>query len=350
MVDPDRAPDPAEDRPLSPDPAPAPLPPVLSARERQLAADRPLYGILCLVGAGMVFSVFNAIVKHLAQELPVMEVAWGRYIFHLVFALGYAVIAARLGHGPEVSPLSWSQRIGNSLRSRKPGLQFLRSLLMLATTLLFFLAVSYIDLATATAIAFVEPMVITILSFLLLKEFVGVRRWAAVVVGFLGVLVVIRPGFGMAHWAVLLPVLSASMGASYNVLTRLVARHDGNVASLFYAALVGCLVLSCAMPFLWQAPRWDQWLLLAALGFSGGLAHTLVIRAFSYASASIVAPFIYLQLLWATAISFLWFDALPAVTTWIGGAVIIATGIYTAHRERIRAREKLLKMGLSPKG
>lgn len=345
-------PNPADGRPLIPDPAPAP--PVLAARvltagEKQIAADRPLYGILCLVGAGMVFSVFNAIVKHLSHELPVLEVAWGRYVFHLAFALVYAAVAAHLSGGKDVSPLSWSQRWGNSLRSRRPGLQFLRSLLMLATTLLFFWAVSYIDLATATAIAFVEPMAITILSFLLLKEMVGVRRWAAVVVGFIGVLIVIRPGFGMVHPAVLLPVLSASTGACYNVLTRIVARHDGNATSLFYSALVGCLGLTLMLPFVWQMPSWDQWLLLAALGITGGFAHTLVIRAFSYASASIVAPFIYLQLLWAMAIGYLWFGNLPVLTTWIGAGIIIATGIYTAHRERIRARERAQK-DLSPKG
>ena len=329
----------------------------LSARERQIAGDRPLFGILCLVAAGFVFSFFNAIVKHLSAEgLPVMEVAWGRYVFHLVFAILYAGVAARFepaAAAPQVTtPSRWTQPWRDMLRARKPGLQFLRSLLMLATTLLFFLAVSYVDLASATAVAFVEPLVITILSYFFLRERVGIRRWAAVAVGFIGVLIVIRPGFGMVHLAILLPLLSASTGASYNVLTRVVARHDGNATSLFYAALVGCLVLSCFMPFLWQAPSFNQWLLLAALGLSGGLAHTLVIRAFSYASASVIAPFIYLQLLWATAVGYVWFDMLPAVTTWIGGAVIIATGIYTAHRERIRARERLAKLeaeGLSPK-
>lgn len=322
----------------------------MTAGERQIAADRPLYGILCLVGAGAVFSVFNAIVKHLAQELPVMEVAWGRYVFHLLFALVYAAVATRFA--PQAGPVqhSWGQRWRHALGSRRPGLQFLRSLLMLATTLLFFLAVSHIDLATATTIAFVEPLVITILSFLVLKEQVGVRRWAAVAVGFLGVLIVIRPGFGMAHAALLLPVLSASTGACYNVLTRIVARHDGNATSLFYSALVGCIGLSLAMPLLWQAPRWDQWLLLAALGLTGGFAHVLVIRAFTYASASIIAPFIYLQLLWAMVIGFLWFGNWPVLTTWIGAAIIIATGIYTAHRERIRARERLAGKGAQPAG
>lgn len=319
----------------------------ISARDRQIAGDRPLFGILCLVTAGFVFSFFNAIVKYLSTSgMPVMEVAWGRYVFHLVFAILYAGVARHIEKpaGTVLPPQGWLHPWRDMLRARKPGLQFLRSLLMLATTLLFFLAVSYIDLASATAVAFVEPMVITILSHFLLKERVGIRRWAAVAVGFIGVLIVIRPGFGMVHIAILLPVLSASTGATYNVLTRIAARYDGNATSLFYAALVGCLVLSCFMPFLWQAPTFTQWLLLAALGLSGGLAHTLVIRAFSYASASVIAPFIYLQLLWATAIGYAWFDMLPAITTWIGGAVIMATGIYTAHRERIRARERLAKL------
>ncbi|WP_374652104.1 DMT family transporter [Dongia sp.] len=315
----------------------------LSAREKQIAGDRPLFGILCLVTAGFVFSFFNAIVKYLSTNgMPVMEVAWGRYVFHLVFAILYAGVARHVERPALAPPVrSWLQPWREMLRARKPGLQFLRSLLMLATTLLFFLAVSHIDLASATAVAFVEPMVITILSHFLLKERVGTRRWSAVAIGFIGVLIVIRPGFGMVSLAILLPVLSASTGATYNVLTRIAARHDGNATSLFYAALVGCLVLSAFMPFLWQAPSFNEWLLLAALGLSGGLAHTLVIRAFSYASASIIAPFIYLQLVWATAIGYVWFDMLPAITTWIGGAVIICTGIYTAHRERIRARERM---------
>lgn len=326
---------------------PAPLQ-TLSARERQLASDRPLYGILCLVAAGFVFSFFNAIVKHLSQELPVPEVAWGRYAFHLVFALLYAGIAPRFstgiperGAGRKEHPGRWAAPWREMLRTRRPGLQFLRSLLMLATTLMFFLAVSYIDLASATAVAFVEPLVITILSHFLLRERVGPRRWVAVAAGFAGVLIVIRPGFGMVHPAILLPLLSASLGAGYNVLTRVVARHDGNSTSLFYAALLGCVVLSCFMPFIWQAPNPAQWLLLAALGLCGGIAHTLVIRAFSYASASVIAPFIYLQLLWASAIGYFWFGSLPALTTWAGGAVIIATGLYVAHRERIRARERM---------
>lgn len=317
----------------------------LSAREKQIAGDRPLFGILCLVTAGFVFSFFNAIVKHLSTNgMPVMEVAWGRYVFHLVFAIIYAGVVRHVERPSALSaPPSndWLQPWREMLRARKPGLQFLRSLLMLATTLLFFLAVSHIDLASATAVAFVEPMVITILSHFLLKERVGHRRWAAVAIGFVGVLIVIRPGFGMVSLAIVLPVLSASTGATYNVLTRIAARYDSNVTSLFYAALVGCLVLSAFMPFLWQSPSPQEWVLMAALGLSGGLAHTLVIRAFSYASASVIAPFIYLQLVWATAIGYVWFDMLPAITTWIGGAVIIATGIYTAHRERVRARERL---------
>jgi drug/metabolite transporter (DMT)-like permease len=335
----------------------------LSAREKQIAGDRPLFGILCLVTAGFVFSFFNAIVKHLSTNgMPVMEVAWGRYVFHLVFAIVYAGVARHVERPSSLGgssatdwlkPADWLRPWRDMLLARKPGLQFLRSLLMLATTLLFFLAVSHIDLASATAVAFVEPMVITMLSPFLLKEKVGRRRWAAVAIGFIGVLIVIRPGFGMVSLAILLPVLSASTGATYNVLTRIAARYDSNATSLFYAASVGCLVLSCFMPFIWQAPSVKEWLLLAALGLSGGLAHTLVIRAFSYASASIIAPFIYLQLVWATAIGYVWFDMLPAATTWIGGAVIIATGIYTAHRERIRAKERaaaLEEAGLSPKG
>ncbi len=149
----------------------------------------------------------------------------------------------------------------------------------------------------------------------------------------------------MVSLAILLPVLSASTGATYNVLTRIAARYDGNVTLALLRGLGRLPGLEFVfMPFLWQAPTSHAMAAAGGLGSCGGFAHTLVIRAFTYASASIIAPFIYLQLLWATAIGYGWFDMLPAITTWIGGAVIIAPASIPRTANIDDARERLAKL------
>jgi drug/metabolite transporter (DMT)-like permease len=298
--------------------------------------DRPLGGILFIIGAGIVFTVMNALAKELSQTLPVLMIGWGRYSFHLVFVLFYV--------GITLGPAGWAR----VLVSRRPMLQAFRSVLMLGATLSFFLAVKYVPLAGATAVNFIEPLVITILSFLLLKEQVGPRRWAAVIVGFVGVLIVVRPGFGMAHPAILAPIFGATCGALYSTFTRAVSTFDRPITSLAYSGIFGCLALSLAMPFVWQQPSGRDWLMLIGIGLSGGMAHLLVIRAFSAAPASLVAPFVYVQLLWTIAMDFWWFGNWPQSTTWAGASLIIATGIYIAHRERLRAQAAALARNPGP--
>lgn len=277
-----------------------------------------LRGILLMLGAGFTFVLMDAGGKYIAQSLPVMEVVWGRYLFHLV------ALPAFLG----------GVGVRAAMRSARPGLQFIRSTLLLGSTFFFFLAVKYIPLADATAIGFVGPLFLTALSVPLLGEHVGVRRWTAVLIGFASVLLIIRPGFGMVHWAVVLPLITAACFAFYQIITRILSRHDGPATTYFYSATVGMVVSSLLVPFEWQAPDLWGWIGLAFIGFTGGLAHYLMIRAFALAPASLLAPFSYAQLIWSIAIGFFWFADFPDSWTLVGSGIICASGLYVLHRER----------------
>lgn len=277
-----------------------------------------LRGILLMLAAGFIFVLMDATGKHLAQSLPVIEVVWGRYFFHL---LALPLFLGGVG-------------LRAALRSARPGLQIVRSGLLLGSTFFFFLAVKYIPLADATAIGFVGPLFLTALSVPFLGEHVGVRRWTAVVIGFASVLVIIRPGFGMAHWAITMPVITAACFAFYQIATRVLSRSDGPATTYFYSATVGLVVSSLIVPFEWQTPDLRGWLGLAFLGVTGGLSHYLMIRAFAVAPASLLAPFSYAQLIWSVAIGFLWFGDFPDSWTLAGAAIICLSGLYVLYRER----------------
>jgi drug/metabolite transporter (DMT)-like permease len=298
-----------------------------------LNKDNHLRGILFLLGSGIVFTILDSLAKETSLFIPVLQVAWGRYVFHVVFLPLYAERPTGVAF--------WSApRWTRMFATKHPWLQIARSLLLLGATLFFFGAVSYVPLAEAQAVAFIEPLLITGIAHFFLNERVGIRRWLAIMVGFIGVLVVIRPGFGMMHWGMLLSLGSAGCGSIYATLTRIVSRDDSAGTSLAYAGLAGFVGLSLVMPFVWQPVSSHVWMLFFALGISGGLGHYLMIKAFGAAPGGTLAPFIYVQMLWMVIIGWLWFRDWPAVTTWIGIALIVGSGLYALHRERIRARER----------
>ncbi len=292
-----------------------------SADESRLSAT--VRGVLLMLAAGLAFTGMDAVAKHLTQSYPVLQVTWGRYFFHL---LTLPLFLGGIG-------------LGALVRTRRPALQIARSALLLGATVLFFLAIKFIPLADATAIGFVSPLLVTALSVPLLGETVGIRRWTAVVIGFASVLIIVRPGFGMVHWAAVLPLLVAACFALYQISTRILSRSDGAATTLFYSATVGLAVTSILAPFDWRWPDLAGWLYLALLGGLGGGSHYLMIRAFALAPASLLAPYSYVQLVWAMAIGFLWFGDLPDGWTLIGGAIIAASGIYVLYRERQRGCE-----------
>ena len=226
------------------------------------------------------------------------------------------------------------------MRSRAPALQVLRGLALVGSALSFIFALRLLPLAEATAINFVSPIFITALSIPILGEVVGVRRWAAVAVGLAGVLVIVRPGGGAFGAEVLLPVLTAASWALAVVVTRKMAGADRPTTTLFWSAAVGFAVLSALLPFSFVLPSaWHVGLGLL-LGLISSAGQGLIVLAYRHAAASVLAPFSYFQLLSSALIGFLAFGAAPDRWTLVGAGIIAASGLYTAHRERVRARER----------
>jgi S-adenosylmethionine uptake transporter len=219
----------------------------------------------------------------------------------------------------------------------RPAVQLVRIVLSTLEVAMFFWAVSYLPLADTVTFYLAGPIYVTALSVLLLGERVGWRRWSAVFAGFVGVLIVIRPGFGMAHWALALPLVPAVGFALYQILTRKVSGTPGEtaLAMLFHLAWVGALMLSAVVPFFWQTIAPLDWLPMAAMGALGGLGHLILIRALTIAPASLLAPFAYSQIVWALVLGYLVFGDMPDRWMLIGCCVIVASGLYVFYREAV---------------
>ena len=287
-------------------------------------ADRLLPAILLVLASVALFSVGDVLAKLLRQSLPAAEIAWLR---SLAFA-GLALALVRRGRSA-------------GLRPRRPGLQLLRGLTLLGSAVFFITGLAYLPVSEATAIVFVSPTFITALSVVFLGEVVRARRWAAVLAGFLGVLVVIRPGWGSVQAAALFPLASALCWAATIVITRKMGTAERAETTLLWSACTGLLVLTAVVPFGFVPPSPPQVGVGLALGLCSSLGQYLVILAYRRAAASALAPFSYVQLLSSTLLGFAAFGAVPDRATLLGAAVIVLSGLYTAHRERVRARERL---------
>ena len=265
----------------------------------------------------------NASAKYLGRSYSTVEIVWARYAGHFA----YMIVAFFPRRGPA---LFYTQRL---------GIQVLRSALLVSATGVYFTALHYTDLPTAAAISFVSPLMITALSFMMLGEPVGPRRWAAVIVGFIGALIILRPGAGAVHLASFLVLISAACNALYQILTRSLAARDSAETSNTYIAVVGFVLASLAVPFFWQTPRSAVDLLLfVGLGIFGGFGHYFIVKALEWGPAAVIAPFNYAQLLGAVAIGYAAFAEWPDLGTWIGAAVIIGSGLYILYREHTLQR------------
>jgi drug/metabolite transporter (DMT)-like permease len=287
-------------------------------------APRVAAGIGLTILAIGLFTLMDTIGKGLSARYPVPQVVWARYVFQLGWML---LLIPRIG------------AIG-LLRTTRLGMNLLRGLLLAVATLFMFTAISFVPLADAYTVTFIAPLLITVFSIPLLGERVGWRRWSAVVAGFVGVLIVIRPGVGMPHWALALPLVTALGFALYQILTRKVAGTPGetSVAMLFYVASVGAVVTTALVPLFWQTVAPLDWLPMAAMGLLGGIGHLILIRALTIAPASLLAPFVYTQIVWALVLGYLVFGDLPNVWMLLGGAVIVASGLYVFYREAVLGR------------
>ena len=297
-------------------PKPVTYPPAVGT-----GSENPLLGILFMCLAVALFPVLNASVKLLSADYNTVMVVWARYAGHLFLML--AVFFPR--HGPRV------------FRTQRLGSQVLRSLLLFGSTSFYFTALIYLPLTTAATISFTAPFIVTALSPAILGERVGPRRWIAVLIGFTGALVIIRPGMEGTHWAALLVVASAGCYALYQLITRKLAGTDSGATTITFTALVGAFAASIAVPFFWQLPVEPlDWLLFFACGFFGGFGHLFVVKSLQYAEASLVTPITYAQLIGATIFGYFLFGDFPDAWTWTGAGTIVACGIYIGYRERRR--------------
>ena len=286
--------------------------------------------VLFMLGAITVLPCMNVLARYLSADYSTTQIVWARYTGHLVFAL--ILFMPRHGIG--------------LLRAQKPGVHIVRSVLMFCCTCMFFLAVRYIEVPTASAINFTSPIIVTALAVPFLGEKVGIRRWIAVLIGFCGALIIIRPGGSESHWAMFLVIGTAFFYAVYQVLTRKYASSDSAETSITYIALIGALITSVALPFDYRIPdNAADYGLFALTGFLGGLGHFFVIKAFRLGEASLLSPINYGQLLMATLLTFLIFGTLPDAMTWLGAGIIVGSGLYITYRETQKARSRKLTAG-----
>jgi drug/metabolite transporter (DMT)-like permease len=265
----------------------------------------------------MVLPIINACAKYLV-DYSVFQVTWARYAGHFAFML--VVFAPRSGLA--------------LLRSSRLRLQILRSALHCGSAILTFYALRFVSLPTTTAINFTAPLIVTALAPLVLGERVRSAHWIAVLIGFVGALVVIRPGAEGQHWAMLILVGNAVASAVIQLLSRMLAQHDGAATSNTYMVLVGFVLMSLPLPFVWRMPENTVDLaVFVGAGLSGGLGHYLLVSAYERAPAAFVSPFTYAQLLGATLISALVFDQLPDSWTWVGAAIIVGSGLFLLRQE-----------------
>lgn len=273
---------------------------------------------MCL--AMLLFSVLDAAAKYASRYVPALEVAWARYAVSLVFS----VIALR----------PWANLASYAMR--RPWVQLLRGLFLIGSTALNFMALRYLQLAETAAIAFAAPFLVVGIAGPVLGEWAGPRRWAAAIVGFLGVLIVVQPGSGAFQPAALFSVGAAICYAGYNLTTRLLSRTESPAAMLIYPSILASAVLAPVLPIAGAVP--PDALVAGAIvltGLMGGIGHWCLIVAHRDAPASLLAPFQYTQILWMPMLGLLVFGDVPADSTLIGAAIIVASGLYILYRERV---------------
>lgn len=286
------------------------------------APNRTLIGILFMLAAASLFPVMNGLVQILSARYSTEQIVWARAASHFVFVLALFVPSLGLA----------------VVRTTTPKWQVIRSMVHLMSMLFFFTGVKYLPLAKAASISFTAPFFVALLAWPMLGERMTPNRLIAVIVAFLGVLVVIRPGSEVFQWASLYMLGSAICYALYQILTRHVAGYDPAETTAVYSALVGTVVMSLVAPFVWTPiASWADAALLFSLGIIGGTAHYFVARAMTYAQANIIAPFGYWQLVGSVIVGYLISGYLPDQFTWIGAGIIICAGVYvTWHETRPR--------------
>ncbi|MDB9831969.1 DMT family transporter [Candidatus Pelagibacter sp.] len=265
----------------------------------------------------MMLPVMDGFAKYLSADLPILQITWARYFFTVAFTLPVMFLFYN-------KQLVWSD---------KPKLQILRGLILLCANICFFYAISIIPLAKALTLAFVAPLIVTAFSPMLLGEKVGVRRWTAVIIGFVGSLVVIRPGFLEINLASLAALGTGVMYGFYLIITRKLSTSDNPLLTLLLTGLVGLVAVSGIMPLIWVNPSLSQWSMMAGIGVFACIGHLFLILSLKYADASKLAPLGYTEIIPNVIIGYYFFGNFPDNWTFLGLAIIVISGIYISRRE-----------------
>ena len=269
------------------------------------------------LSAWMMLPFMDAIAKYLSTEISFFQITWARYFFTVFFTLPFMFFFFRKN-------LKWSEN---------PKLQLLRGLTLLSANICFFYSISIISMAKALTLAFVAPLITTALSTITLGEKVGLRRWTAVLVGFIGSLVVIRPGFIEFNLATLAALGTGCFYGVYLIITRKLHSTDNPLLTLLFTGVVGAIVASFLVPIVWTTPTTSQWLWLALMGIFACLGHILLIYSLRYADASKLAPFGYFEIVTNIILGYYIFNDFPDLWTFLGLFIIVSSGVYIFKRE-----------------
>ena len=269
--------------------------------------------------AWVMLPVMDGFAKYLSAELPVLQITWARYFFTVAFTFPIMFFFYR-------NQLRWSD---------KPKLQILRGLILLIANICFFYSISVISLAKALTLAFVAPLIVTSFSPIFLGEKVGFRRWSAVIIGFIGYLVVIRPGFVEINLASIAALGTGIMYGFYLIITRKLSTSDNPLLTLLITGVVGAIIITTVMPFVWVKPTLNQWSMMAAIGVFACIGHLFLILSLKYADASKLAPFSYFEIITNIIIGYYFFSDFPDNWTFLGLFIIVLSGIYISKRENL---------------
>ena len=275
--------------------------------------------IILNLSAWVMLPIMDGFAKYLSSTIPILQITWSRYFFTVIIVLPVMLIFFRKN-------FKWTE---------KPQLQLIRGLLLFCANILFFYSISVISLAKALTLAFVAPLIVTILSPMLLGENVGFRRWVAVITGFIGSLIVIRPGFVEVNLASIAALGTGVLYAFYLIVTRKLHDSDHPLLTLLLTGVVGAIIGSMIMPTVWVQPTITEWCMMFSIGFFASIGHLLLILSLRYADASKLAPFGYFEIITNIIIGYYFFNHFPDSWTFIGLFVIISSGVYIFRREAV---------------
>ena len=274
--------------------------------------------IILNLSAWVMLPIMDGFAKYLSSTLPVLQITWSRYFFTIVITLPIMLFFYRKN-------LTWTEQ---------PKLQLIRGLLLFCANILFFYSISIISLAKALTLAFIAPLIVTALSPFLLGEKVGYKRWAAVITGFIGSLIVIRPGFVELNLASIAALGTGVLYGFYLIITRKLHDSDNPLLTLLLTGVVGAVLGTIIIPTVWVAPTISEWYMMFAIGFFASLGHLFLILSLKYADASKLAPFGYFEIVTNIIIGNYFFSHFPDSWTFLGLFIIISSGIYIFRREK----------------